>query len=97
VFLCAFDSMCALCMYIHTLPFMSCLCYASMNITRPMICSQAKHTPTQVIGEHNKAVKAVCWQKDLGCCVSGSWDKTMKVCVCVLCELVRVPAGVGCA
>jgi len=56
-----------------------------------------QHTPTQVIGEHDKAVKAVCWQKDLGCCVSGSWDKTMKVCACVLCAFVRVPAGVGCA
>lgn len=33
----------------------------------------------QVVGEHEKAVKTVCWQKELGCCVSGSWDRTMKV------------------
>ena len=33
----------------------------------------------QVVGEHDKAVKAVCWQKELGCVVSGGWDKQVKV------------------
>lgn len=32
-----------------------------------------------MVGEHEKAVKAVCWQKELGCVVSGGWDKQVKV------------------
>lgn len=30
-------------------------------------------------GDHDKPVKGVCFQKDLSCVVSGSWDKTMRV------------------
>ena len=41
------------------------------------------HCPVLPLPPHTHAhlqpVKAVCWQKDLGCCVSGSWDKTLKV------------------
>mmetsp|Transcript_77829 Transcript_77829/g.209752 ORF Transcript_77829/g.209752 Transcript_77829/m.209752 type:complete len:243 (+) Transcript_77829:404-1132(+) len=32
-----------------------------------------------LLGEHEKAVKSVCWQRELGCLVSGGWDKVVKL------------------
>ena len=56
---------------------MLCRCFSG-GIDRTVKTYDFGSATDSVLGEHDKPVKAVCWQKDLGCCVSGSWDKTLK-------------------
>jgi len=62
----------------HTHTHMQNRCFSG-GVDRAVKTYDFTSSTDTVLGEHEKAVKAVCWQKDMGCCVSGSWDSTLKV------------------
>uniref|UniRef100_A0A6U4SK10 Mitotic checkpoint protein n=1 Tax=Hemiselmis andersenii TaxID=464988 RepID=A0A6U4SK10_HEMAN len=52
-------------------------CYSG-GVDRNVVHFDFEAQTERTLGQHDKPVKGVAFQKDLGCVVSGSWDKTMR-------------------
>ena len=68
----------------HTAPVLTCAFtdenhVLSGGLSRRLILSDLTRQHQEIIGSHDDAIKCINYSHVLGCCVTGSWDKTIRV------------------